>query len=121
LRAIAVAYRRDPAIAERLGRDGVAGATDAAAMHATLGALFDALGDPARARAEWQAAVDASPEPRFVRGLAEAQARQGDPDAALISATTAAAASGDAAVVWTSVARLLALAGKYVHALEAAR
>ncbi|HEY0985393.1 MAG TPA: hypothetical protein VGD80_00025, partial [Kofleriaceae bacterium] len=47
--------------------------------------------------------------------------RQGDADAALITATTAAAASGDPAVVWASVARALAGAGKYVHALEAAR
>jgi tetratricopeptide (TPR) repeat protein len=121
LRAIVVAYLRDPAIADRLGRDAVARATDAAAMHATLAALFDALGDPARARAAWQAAVDASPEPAFVRGLAEAQARQGDPDAALITATTAAAASGDPAIVWTGVARALAGAGRYVHALDAAR
>jgi hypothetical protein len=121
LRAIVVAYARDPAIADRLGREAVAGATDAAAMHATVAALFDVLGDPARARAAWQAAVDASPEPAFVRGLAEACARQGDPDAALVAATTAAAASGDPAVVWTSVARALAGAGKYVHALDAAR
>ena len=121
LRAIVTAYRRDPAIADRLGRDAVAGASDAAAMHATLGALFDGLGDPGRARASWQAAVDASPEPAFVRGLAEAQARQGDADAALVNATTAAAAWGDPAIVWVSVARALAGAGKYVHALDAAR
>ncbi|HET7499772.1 MAG TPA: hypothetical protein VFK02_02185 [Kofleriaceae bacterium] len=121
LRAIVVAYRRDVAIADRLARDAVAGASDAAAMHATLAALFDALGDPARARVAWQAAADASAEPAFVRGLAEACARQGDPDAALVAATQAAAASGDPAVVWTAVARALAGAGKYVHALEAAR
>jgi hypothetical protein len=121
LREIVVAYRRDPLIADRLGRDAVASSVDAAETHATLGALFDALGDPARARAAWQAAVDASPEPTFVRGLAEAQARQGDADAALITATTAAAASGDPAVVWCAVARALADTGKYVHALQAAR
>ncbi|HET9620396.1 MAG TPA: hypothetical protein VFP84_03440, partial [Kofleriaceae bacterium] len=86
-----------------------------------LAALFDALGDPARARTAWQAAVDASAEPGFLAGLAEAQARQGDGDAALISATTAAAASGDPGVVWAAVARALAETGKYVHALEAAR
>jgi len=121
LRAIVEAYAREPAIADRLGREAVAGASDAAAVHATLGAVFDALGDPARARAAWQAAVDASPEPAFLRGLAEAQARQGDADAALITATAAAAASGDPAVVWTAVARSLAGVGKYVHALDAAR
>lgn len=121
LRAIVAAYVRDPAIADRLGRDAVAAATDAAAMHAALGALFDGLGDPARARAAWQSAVDASPEPSFVRGLAGAQARQGDPDAALVHTTVAAAAWGDPAVVWTGVARTLLHAGAYVHALSAAR
>lgn len=121
LHAVAVAYRRDPLIADRLGRDLVVTAVDAATGHAALGALFDALGDPARARASWQAAVDASAEPAFVRGLAEAMARQGDGDAALIAATGAAAASGDPAVVWLAVARGLAGAGRYVAALDAAR
>lgn len=121
LRAIAAAFHRDPAIADRLAGEAVAGAVDAAAMHATLGALFDAIGDPARARAAWQAAVDASAEPGFLRGLAEAEARQGDGDAALVAATSAAAWSGDPAVVWAAVARALAGAGRYVHALAAAR
>ena len=121
LRAIALAYARDPEIADRLGRDAVAGAPDAAIVHATLGAVFDALGDPARARAAWQAAVAASPEPTFLRGLAEAEARQGDGDAALVNATTAAAASGDPAIVWTSVAAALTGSGRYAQALEASR
>ena len=121
LRAIVGAYVRDPLIADRLGRDAVASAVDAAATHAILAALFDALGDPARARAAWQAAVDASPEPGFLAGLAEAQARQGDGDAALITAASAAAASGDPGVVWTRVAGALTGSGRYVHALDAAR
>jgi tetratricopeptide (TPR) repeat protein len=121
LRAIAAAFARDPAISDRLARDAVAVATDAAVMHAGIGAVFDALGDPARARAAWQAAVDASPEPAFLRGLACAQARQGDGPAALVLATSAAAASGDPAVVWTAVARALVGAGRHVAALEAAR
>lgn len=121
LRAIATAYLRDPAVADRLARDLVAGAVDAALAHAVVGALLDALGDPARARAAWQAAIDASDEPSFWTGLAESQARQGDADAALISATAAAAWSGDPARVWTAVARALADTGKFVHALDAAR
>ena len=121
LRAIAIAYARDPVVADRLGRDAVAGAPDAAVVHATLGAVFDALGDPARARAAWQAAVTASAEPAFLRGLAEAEARQGDGDAALINATTAAAGSGDPALVWTGVAAALAGCGRYAQALEASR
>ncbi|MEJ7604224.1 MAG: hypothetical protein WKG01_40565 [Kofleriaceae bacterium] len=121
LRAIVVAYRRDPAIADRLASDLIAQAPDAAVASAAVGALFDALADPARARAAWQAAVTASPEVDHLRGLAGAMARGNDPDAALITATTAAAASGDPAVVWLALARTFDGAGKHVHALEAAR
>jgi tetratricopeptide (TPR) repeat protein len=91
------------------------------AGHAALGALFDALGDPARARAQWQAAVDLSPEPRFVRGLAEATARAGDGPAALVFATQAAAAWGDPAAVWIGVATALDEIGNHVDAMAAAR
>lgn len=118
---IARAFGRDPAIAERLGRDLVASAPDGAIASAILGALFDALGDPARARAAWQAAIDASAEPAFVWGLAEAAARTGDGPAALVFATRASAAWGDPAVVWTSVAEVLVGAGQLVDGLTAAR
>lgn len=118
---IIAAYRRDPAIADRLGRDVVLAARDAAVAHAGLGAVFTALGDPQRARLAWQAAVDLDPDPRFVAGLAEAMARAGDADAALIAGTTAAAASGDPAVTWLAIARALHAVGKDVHALEVAR
>ncbi|HEY5927121.1 MAG TPA: hypothetical protein VIV11_35780, partial [Kofleriaceae bacterium] len=118
---IATAFNRDPSVAERLGRDFVASATDAAAGYATIGALFDALGDPGRARPAWQAAVDASPEPIFVRGLAESAARGGDGPAALVFATQAAAAWGDPAVVWVAVASALVDAGQHVDGLYAAR
>ena len=139
--AIGTAYRRDPAIAERLGRELVAASVDAAAGHAAIAALFDALGDPARARVEWQAAVDASTgphptgepsgaraadvepseaDPAYVRGLAGAVARAGDGSAALVFATAAAAASGDPAPVWISIARGLHDSGRDVEALSAA-
>jgi hypothetical protein len=121
LTAIAVAFRRDPAIAERLGRELVASATDGALAHATLGWLFAALGDPARSRVEWQAAVDASDEPAFAAGYANAAARTGDGDAALVAGIGAAAASGDPAVVWTRLARTLLDARRGVDALTAAR
>ncbi|HEY5952705.1 MAG TPA: hypothetical protein VIV40_44705, partial [Kofleriaceae bacterium] len=85
------------------------------------GALFDALGDPGRARLAWQAAVELSAEPAFVRGLAETAARTGDGPAALVFATQAAAASGDPAVDWVGVASALVDAGQYVDALTAAR
>ncbi|MDB4957730.1 MAG: repeat-containing protein [Myxococcales bacterium] len=115
------AFGRDPAIAERLGRDLVARATDAAVAHAAVGAVFDVLGDFARSRVEWQAAADQSAEPAFERGLSLAAARAGDPDAALIFATKAAAASGDPAVVWLALARALEGIGRHVEALVAAR
>lgn len=122
LEAIAVAYARDPAIADRLARELVATSVDAAVGHAALGALFDALGDPARARAAWQGAVDASPsEVALQRGLASALARANDPDAALVVATGASAASGDPAVVWLEIARALHGVGHHVHALDAVR
>jgi hypothetical protein len=120
LAQIASAYARDPSRAERLGRELVAGSADAAVGHATIAALFDALGDPGRARAAWQAAVAASSEASFVRGLAEAAARGGDGPAALVYGTQAAAAWGDPAVVWTGVARALLAGEQSVDALTAA-
>ncbi|NVB81070.1 MAG: hypothetical protein HOV81_21925 [Kofleriaceae bacterium] len=118
---VAAAYARDPAIAERVARDFVAISIDGAAAQASLGALFDALGDPGRARAAWSAAVDGSPEPSFQRGLAEAMARGGDAPAALVMGTASAAASGDPAVVWTAVANALNDSGHHVEALTASR
>ncbi len=121
IRQIVDAYARDPAIADRLGGDAVAESVDAATAHAALGAVFEVLGDPARARAAWEAAVGVSPELDNLRGQAEAIARAGDGDAALVAATTAAAASGDPAVEWVRVARALEEVGEHVHAIEAAR
>ncbi|HSN30739.1 MAG TPA: hypothetical protein VLT45_30840 [Kofleriaceae bacterium] len=111
--------------ADRLGRELVARQVDEVAGHAALGALFDALGDPARARTHWQAAVEAhdagSAEPLFVRGLAEAAARAGDGPAALVFATQAAAAWGDPADVWVAVGAALEETGDHVDALTCAR
>jgi hypothetical protein len=121
LLAIAKSHARDPAIADRLGRDFVARATDAAQAHATLGGLFDALGDRARARAAWQVAVAQSDEVAFGRGLAEAAARAADGPAANVFATQAGAASGDPAVSWNAVGFALLSATQYVDALTAAR
>jgi hypothetical protein len=115
------AYRRSPARADSLASDAVAESADAALSQAALGVMFDILEDPARARTAWQGAVDMSPEPAFVAGLAEAMARANDPDAAMIQATTAGAASGDPAVVWVGLARALDGVGRHIHALEAAR
>lgn len=121
LAAIATAHARNQVVAERLGRDFVARAPDAALAHATLGSLLDALGDHKRARAEWEQAAAQSDEVAFVRGAAEAIARDGEGPAALVFATNAAAASGDPAVVWNAVGAALIASKQYVDALTAAR
>lgn len=119
--AIARAYRRAPAAATRLAADAIARSVDAAMARATLGALFSALGDPARARAEWAAATAASNEVAIAIGYAEACARAGDGDAALVAAMTAAAAAGDPAEVWNTVGQALLDGNRSVDALVAAR
>lgn len=102
-RAFRVSGERAAARAEVL----LARAIDQAAAHAALGALFDELGDSATARAHWQAAVDDAPRSGYQLGLAVAQAHGGDPDAALVHVTTAAAASGDPALTIVLAARAL--------------
>jgi tetratricopeptide (TPR) repeat protein len=121
LAPIAAAYRRDPVIADRLARDLVAASVDGAVANATLGALFDVLGDPARARAAWQEAATQSAEPAFQRGLADAIGRTGEGPAALVIGTQAAAAWGDPAIVWNGVAAALLDAKQPVDALVAVR
>jgi hypothetical protein len=117
--ALARAYDRDPAIAERLGRDFVAQAVDGALAHAAVGAAFEALGSARVAREQWQAAFDG--DRSFATGLAEAIARDGDGDAALVAMASAAAYSGDPAPVLTLIAHALVDARRPVDALVAAR
>jgi len=119
--AAAKAFQRDPAIAERLGRELIAHSVDRALGEVAVGALFDALGDPARARTAWLAASTDSDEPAIVAGYAEAAARAGDGDAALVVATGAAAASGDPAATWIDVARALLRGHRPIDALTAMR
>ncbi len=119
--AIARAFRRDPAVAERLARELVGRSIDSALGDAAAGALFDALGDPARARMAWLAASTDSDEPAIVAGYASAAARAGDGDAALVSATGAAAASGDPAIVWLDVGHALMRGHRPIDALTTMR
>jgi tetratricopeptide (TPR) repeat protein len=116
---LARAFDRDPAIAERLGREYVARSVDAALAHAAVGAAFEALGDPRLARIEWQAAADG--DPGFAAGLAEAIARAGDGDAALVAVAAGAAGSGDPAPVLVLVAHALLDAKRPIEAIAAAR
>ncbi len=71
------------------------------------------------ARTEWQAAFDG--DAAFATGLAEAIARAGDGDAALVAMAAAAAGSGDPAPVLVLVAHALLDAQHPVDALVAVR
>ena len=104
---VARAFRHQAVQASALSDAMVARSIDQAAANAALGALYEDLGDPATARARWQLALDDAPRSIYEFGLATAQARGGDPDAALVHVTAAAAASGDPAVVFVVVARAL--------------
>ncbi|MFT3699701.1 MAG: hypothetical protein QM831_41515 [Kofleriaceae bacterium] len=121
LRAVAHAFREDPAIADRKANTLVDHAADAALAHAALGALFDALGDPARARAFWLAASEESNEAPILAGYAESAARAGDGDAALVIASSAAAASGDPAATYVDIARALLRGNRSIDALTASK
>ncbi len=94
---------------------------DEAWTAAALGEFFLVTGDPARARALWQRAVDATHDPRYLQGLAVATAAVGDSDAATIWATQAAAASGDPAPALAEVAGAMAQMGDYPVALTLLR
>lgn len=121
LYAVVQAFRRDPALGYAAAEALLAREVDRAAINAGLGALYDQLGDPARARVAWQQAVDEDPAPGYLLGLAQAAASERDPDAALVHLTAAAAASGDPAVPMILVARSLLAAGAATHAIEVLR
>ncbi|MBP9088599.1 MAG: hypothetical protein KBG15_20925 [Kofleriaceae bacterium] len=94
---------------------------DEAWTAAALGEFMLVTGDPARARALWQRAFDATGAPRYLQGLAVAAAAVGDSDAATIWATQAAAASGDPASLLAEVAGAMAESGDYPVALTLLR
>jgi hypothetical protein len=118
LGAIAAAHRRDAALGDRRAADFAAGAADRVPRALALADLYDALGDPARARGWAEAAHRASPgELATARRLVAALARAGDPDAAAVVLVGAAAASGDPGAALVEAAGELA-PGAPVHALD---
>jgi hypothetical protein len=118
LRAIAAAHRRDAALGDRRAADFAAEAADRVPRALALADLYDALGDPARARRWAEAAHRASPgELATARRLVAALARAGDPDAAAVVLVGAAAASGDPGAALVEAAGELA-PGAPVHALD---
>lgn len=122
LTAIADAFLDDPARADRAIEDVLARSIDVAAAAPVVARLMALLGDPARARALWQRAVDADPrDPALRVGLTLAAADVGDADLAMQLAIEAAAASGDGGGTMLALARGLAVTGPPVAALVLAR
>ncbi|HUQ01865.1 MAG TPA: hypothetical protein VM261_05180 [Kofleriaceae bacterium] len=122
IRAVADAYAVDPALADRRAEDVLAVGADVAATAPVLGRLFSLLGDPARARAMWQRAADASPEDAdLALELAIAMAEANDPAAGLVQMIRAAAGHGDAGTAMLVGARGFGAAGHTVEALTLAR
>ena len=121
LRAVAREFRRDPAVAARLARELVGRSIDRAIGQAAVGALFDALADPARARALWLGASEDSDDAAIVASSACAMARAGDGDAALVAGATAAAASGDPALTWIRIGHALMRGDRTTDVLTAMR
>jgi len=121
LAELASAYVRDPALAVHRVRNYIDGDIDDIASEARIAALYDALGDPARARTHWQRCADAEPSAELELALALAIARTGDAPAAVVTATAAAAASGDPAAIWLALGHAFARVGRPVEAMAAAR
>lgn len=122
LAEIAAAYRQDPAAADRVAADVVAREVDLAAVAPGVAELFQLLGDPARARAWWERAVESSPDDVALRaGLVRALAAAADGEAARLHLTTVAAGSGDPARALLDGARALGGAGLIVDALGPAK
>lgn len=122
LGAVAQAFTTDPALGDRAVEDFLAASLDVAEAAPAAARLMALLGDPARARALWQRAVDADPvDPALLLGLTLAAADAGDADAALQLAIDAAAASGDAGGTLLATARGFAAADQSAAALTLAR
>jgi tetratricopeptide (TPR) repeat protein len=115
---VARAHALDSALADRRAEDVIAANIDVAAAAPVLARLFSLLDDPARARALWQRAADASPEDADIAlELAIAMADAGDPAAGLVQMIRAAAGWGDAGAAMLRGARSFAAAGHTVEAL----
>jgi len=119
---VARAHAVDAALADRRAEDVLARALDVAVAAPALARLFSLLDDPARARALWQRAADASPEDADLGlALAISMAQAGDPTAGLVQMIRAAAGHGDPGAAMLHGARGFAAAGHTVEALTLVR
>ncbi|MCG8418326.1 MAG: hypothetical protein MJE77_10325 [Proteobacteria bacterium] len=117
LAEIATAHLYDPAVADRQAGDFVDGDPDIGRRGPMVAALFAALGDVARAHLWWRRIAAQNPrEPHGAFELGAALCAAGDPVAAEVHFTAAAATSGDAGTSSLRAARVLVAHG---HALEA--
>lgn len=119
---LAIAYSKDPAIADRLARDFVDGRVYAGVRAPIVATLFDALGDPARALVWRERVAEVSEhDPEALHALGVAAARVGDTNRAETHFIAAAAGSGDPGAASVSAVRALVDAGAPVAALLPAR
>jgi hypothetical protein len=115
--AVAEAYAREPAVADRLARDVVARAPSLGRHGPAVARLFAALGAHERALAWWERVAAESPQhPPYLRALGVAAAAAGEVLRASVHIEAAAARSGDAGDTYLRVAAELWRQG---HALEA--
>jgi hypothetical protein len=110
-----------PQTVDQLVADIIDRSSDESWDHAASAELFDIIGDPARARDHWRVAYEQTSEPSYALGFAVALAHAGDPDAAAIWATTAAAANGDPSPAIVEVARAMMTRQSWPEALTQLR
>ena len=119
---IARAYVREPAAADRLAEEFVAGVVAIGVRGPVVAELFDRLGDPARALEWWDRVARSSPRhPPYLYSSAVAAVAAGDYPRADTLFISAAAASGDGGAVNRAAARAYARVGADVEALIAGR
>lgn len=115
--AVAEAYAREPAVADRLARDVVARAPSLGRHGPAVARVFAALGAHDRALAWWERIAAESPRhPPYLLGLGVAAAASGEVLRASLHIEAAAARSGDAGASFLRAAAELWRQG---HALEA--
>lgn len=122
LSAIARAYDRDPALAERLATDWIDGAVAAAERAPAMVELFRRAGDPERADRVARILLDADPDdPQALLLAAETAAAMGQGERADVLALRAAARSGDAGTTMRRATRSFLAAGALRGGLVAGR
>lgn len=120
--AIARAFAREPAVADRLAREYAGGTVAAGARSPLLAALFAGLGDPVRALRWAEVALEESPaHPPYLFAVAAYAASSGDLARAEVHFTSAAAADGDPGASALAAARLFLALARPLEAVQMGR